>query len=92
MQQQIITYVFPFASALIALLAHSYIIKKDKDANTIKTTTDMTILITKMDMLLTQNNGITDRINSHDKLIQEHSVSIAVLQDTQSFRRVKVND
>ena len=92
MAQQLTNFIIPLTSAIIALLGYEYIVKKDKKEETIKFTKDMTILITKMDMLITQNSGLSERVSAHDMLIHEHSIKIAVLEDTQSFRRIKEND
>lgn len=92
MIQQIIPYVLPFISAFVAIMGYEYLLKKDKEKETIKFTKDMTILITKVDMLITQNTGVNNRLCEHDKLIHEHSIKIAVLEDTQSFRRIRDND
>lgn len=82
-----IGYAIPFATFIIGILGYERLVKKDNA----QYTKDMTILITKVDMLLTQSTVMSSDVKRHDKLLTEHNVKIQNLEDTIKFRRLEEN-
>lgn len=87
MIQAIITQVLSALGIVISFLVYENIIKKDSN----KGVTDMAILMTKVDMLLTNSNETKEEIKSHEKSISQLDVKVKNIEDTLRFRRVNVN-
>jgi hypothetical protein len=84
----ILGYVIPFATFILGVLGYERVMKKDSE----QYTKDMTILMTKVDMLLTQSTTTTAEVKRHDEMLIKHDVKIQNIEDTLKFRRVTEND
>jgi hypothetical protein len=84
----ILGYVIPFATFILGILGYERVVKKDTE----QYTKDMTILMTKVDMLLTQSTTMTADVKRHDEMLVKHDVKIQNIEDTLKFRRVTEND
>lgn len=88
MLQAVITQVLSAIGIVLSFLVYENIIKKDSN----KDVTDMAVLMTKVDMLLSNSTEAKEEIKNHEKLISEHNVKIKNIEDTLRFRRVNVNE
>lgn len=84
----IIGYVIPFATFILGILGYERVVKKDNE----QYTKDMTILMTKVDMLLTQSSTMSTEVKQHGEMLIKHDVKIKDIEDTLRFRRVTDNE
>lgn len=74
----ILGYVIPFATFILGILGYERVVKKDNE----QYTKDMTILMTKVDMLLTQST----EVKQHGEMLIKHDVEIKDIKDTLRFK------
>jgi hypothetical protein len=82
---KVISYIIPFATFMLGIMGYERLLKKDNETQT----RNMTILMTKVDMLLTQSTSMSGDVKRHDEMLITHDVKIQNLENTLGFRRVK---
>lgn len=87
MTEQLISSISNIITLFIGILGYERLRKKDTKDETAQYSKDMAILITKVDMLLAQNNSFSAEIKIHGEKIVNHEVRITDIEDTIKFRR-----